>query len=29
MKRNSSWDEAAKEYERIFGWAAADSPYCG
>lgn len=28
MQRNSSWDEAAKEYEQIFGWALADKPYC-
>jgi starch synthase len=28
MKRNSSWGEAAKEYEQIFGWALADPPYC-
>lgn len=28
MQRNSSWDQAAQEYERVFGWAMADSPYC-
>lgn len=28
MARNSSWDQAAQEYERVFGWALADPPYC-
>ncbi|KAK4489728.1 hypothetical protein RD792_000363 [Penstemon davidsonii] len=29
MERNSSWDNAATEYEQVFEWAFIDPPYAG
>lgn len=29
MRRDSSWNKAAAEYEQIFDWAKLDAPYCG
>lgn len=29
MRRDSSWDKAAAEYEQIFEWAKFDRPYAG
>lgn len=29
MARESSWDQAASQYEQIFEWAALDAPFCG
>ncbi|GMH34036.1 hypothetical protein BSKO_01870 [Bryopsis sp. KO-2023] len=28
MKRESSWDGAAQQYEQVFEWAKMDKPYC-
>jgi len=28
MSRNSSWDQAASQYEQIFDWAMLDEPFC-
>jgi starch synthase len=29
MERDSSWNNAAQQYEQIFDWAAFDAPYAG
>ncbi|KAL3653641.1 Pentafunctional AROM polypeptide [Castilleja foliolosa] len=29
MERNSSWDNAATQYEQVFEWAKIDPPYAG
>ena len=29
MARESSWDQAASQYEQIFEWACLDGPFCG
>ncbi|CAA0824690.1 Starch synthase 1- chloroplastic/amyloplastic [Striga hermonthica] len=29
MERNSSWDNAANQYEQVFEWAFIDPPYAG
>lgn len=29
MERDSSWDKAATQYERVFDWAFIDLPYAG
>ncbi|GFQ06480.1 soluble starch synthase 1 chloroplastic/amyloplastic [Phtheirospermum japonicum] len=29
MERNSSWDNAATQYEQVFEWACIDPPYAG
>eukprot|EP00894_Picocystis_sp_ML_P001817 jgi/Pico_ML_1/52334/g3052.t1 len=28
MCRDSSWDQAAAEYEKVFDWALTDGAYC-
>lgn len=28
MTRDSSWDQAALQYEQVFEWALMDQPYC-
>lgn len=28
MERETSWDNAAQQYEQIFEWAMTDPPYC-
>ncbi|PIN27121.1 Starch synthase [Handroanthus impetiginosus] len=29
MEKNSSWDDAATQYEQVFEWAVIDPPYAG